>query len=48
MFFKRSLERRRSYLLYCRTKDQIVDILTKALSKASFEELISKLSVCSN
>ena len=30
-------------LLYCRTNDQIVDVLTKALSKASFEELRSKL-----
>ena len=33
-------------LLYCRTSDQIVDVLTKALSKASFEDLRSKLGVC--
>jgi hypothetical protein len=38
-------------LLYCRTNDQILlfrDVLTKARSKASFEELRSKLSVCSS
>jgi hypothetical protein len=35
-------------LLYCRTNDQIADVLTKALSKASFEELRSKLSFCSS
>jgi hypothetical protein len=32
-------------LLYCKTNDQIADVLTKAFSKFFFEELRSKLSV---
>jgi hypothetical protein len=32
-------------LLYCKTNDQIADVLTKAFSKNFFEELRSKLSV---
>ena len=34
-------------LLYCRTNDQIAYVLIKVLSKARFEELRSKLGVCS-
>ena len=33
-------------LLYCRTNDQITYVLTKALSKASFEDLRRKLGIC--
>ena len=33
-------------LLYCRTNDQIADVLTKALPKASFEDLQRKLGIC--
>jgi hypothetical protein len=33
-------------LLYCRTNDQIADVLTKALPKASFEDLRRKLGIC--
>ena len=33
-------------LLYCRTNDQIADDLTKALLKASFEDLQRKLGIC--
>jgi hypothetical protein len=32
-------------LLYCKTNDQIADVLTKAFSNFFFEELRSKLSV---
>jgi hypothetical protein len=33
-------------LLYCKTNDQIADILTKALPKTSFEDLRRKLGIC--
>ncbi|RVW91832.1 Copia protein [Vitis vinifera] len=33
-------------LLYCKTEDQIADVLTKALPKARFETLRSKIGLC--
>ena len=33
-------------LIYCKTEEQIADVLTKALPKARFEELRIKLGVC--
>jgi hypothetical protein len=33
-------------LLCCKTNDQIIDVLNKALSKVNFKELRSKLGVC--
>ncbi|KAL6311410.1 hypothetical protein AAG906_035533 [Vitis piasezkii] len=33
-------------LLYCKTENQIVDVLTKALPKARFETLRSKIGLC--
>ncbi|RVX02815.1 Retrovirus-related Pol polyprotein from transposon TNT 1-94 [Vitis vinifera] len=34
-------------LLYCKTEDQIADVLTKALPKARFETLRGKIGLCS-
>jgi hypothetical protein len=34
-------------LIYCRTEDQLADILTKPLSKTRFEILRNKIGVCS-
>jgi hypothetical protein len=33
-------------LIYCKTKDQLADMLTKSLSKTSFETLRDKIDVC--
>jgi len=33
-------------LVHCKTKDQLTDILTKALPKCRFEELREKIGVC--
>jgi hypothetical protein len=46
--FRRKKKEEEVTLLYCRTNDQIAYVLTKALSKTSFEELRSKLNVCKN
>jgi hypothetical protein len=34
-------------LIYCKTEDQLVDMLTKPLSKTKFETLRDKIGVCS-
>jgi hypothetical protein len=47
LYFLREIQKEGEVILfYCITNDQIVDVLTKALSKANFEELKSKLGVC--
>jgi hypothetical protein len=33
-------------LIYCKTKDQLADMLTKSLSKTRFETLRDKIGVC--
>jgi hypothetical protein len=46
LYFLREIQKEGEVILfYCITNDQIVDVLTKALSKANFEELRSKLCV---
>jgi hypothetical protein len=47
LYFFREVQKEGDVIqLSCQTNDQIVDVLTKALSKANFEELKSKLGVC--
>ena len=43
--FLREAQKEEVTMLYCRTNDQIADVLTKAFSKANFEYLRSKLGV---
>jgi hypothetical protein len=45
LYFLREAQKEEVTLLYCRTNDQIADVLTKAFSKANFEYLSSKLGV---
>jgi len=47
-YFLREVQKNKEIqLIYCRTKDQLADILTKPLSKTRFEILRNKIGVCS-
>lgn len=47
-YFLREVQKNKKIqLIYCRTKDQLADILTKPLSKTRFEILRNKIGVCS-
>lgn len=48
-YLLREVQREREvHLIYCKTENQIADILIKALSKIIFEFLRQKLSLCSS
>ena len=48
LFFLREVQQKGEVkLLYCKTEDQLADLFTKALPKAKFEQLRSRLGVCS-
>jgi hypothetical protein len=46
-YFLREVQKNKEIqLVYCKTKDQLTDMLTKSLSKTRFEILRSKIGVC--
>lgn len=49
LYFLREVQREGEVkLIYCKTENQVADILTKALPKSRFEFLRQKLGVCSS
>ena len=49
LFFLREVQKDGDViLLYCKTKDQVVDVFTKPLQVSKFEFLRTKLGVCNS
>jgi hypothetical protein len=47
-YFLREVQKNKELqLIYCKTEDQLADMLTKPLSKTRFETLRNKIGVCS-